>query len=109
MARRVTSATRDGEVERRRRPRLGDAPLSAPLEAHLQLTNRCDAGCQGCYTGATPNGAPASGARRSGSARSTRSPTRGVFHLALGGGESAVLPWLGELAEHARGEGSCPT
>ena len=37
---------------------LGDAPLSAPLEAHLQLTNRCDAGCQGCYTGASPEGAP---------------------------------------------------
>src|SRR4029077_12583985 len=34
-----------------------DAVLSAPLEAHLQLTNRCDAGCQGCYTGATPAGA----------------------------------------------------
>jgi hypothetical protein len=23
--------------------------LSGPLEAHLQLTNRCGAGCQGCY------------------------------------------------------------
>src|SRR5262249_56180801 len=33
---------------------IGARPLAAPLEAHLQLTNRCDAGCQGCYTGATP-------------------------------------------------------
>ena len=24
---------------------IGRQPLSAPLEAHLQLTNRCDAGC----------------------------------------------------------------
>ena len=32
----------------------------------------------------------------------------GVFHLALGGGESAVLPWLGELAAHARARGLVP-
>ncbi len=32
----------------------------------------------------------------------------GVFHVALGGGESAVLPWLGELAEHARRRGIVP-
>ena len=38
-------------------PALGDAPLSAPLEAHLQLTNKCTAGCQGCYTGASAEGA----------------------------------------------------
>src|ERR1700690_1425874 len=35
-----------------------DSVLSGPLEAHLQLTNRCEAGCSGCYTGATPSGAP---------------------------------------------------
>src|SRR5690349_13097471 len=38
--------------------RVGRSTLSAPLEAHLQLTNRCDAGCTGCYTGASPEGAP---------------------------------------------------
>src|SRR5690606_14436579 len=37
---------------------VGRSVLSAPLEAHLQLTNRCDAGCRGCYTGATPRGGP---------------------------------------------------
>src|SRR6185436_13865719 len=31
-----------------------------------------------------------------------------VFHVALGGGESAVLPWLGELAAHARTRGIIP-
>ena len=30
---------------------MSAAPLSAPLEAHLQLTNRCDAGCRGCQSG----------------------------------------------------------
>jgi radical SAM protein with 4Fe4S-binding SPASM domain len=32
----------------------------------------------------------------------------GVFHLALGGGESASLPWLGELAAYARMRGLVP-
>lgn len=84
---------------------LGDAPLSAPLEAHMQLTNRCDAGCQGCYTGASPDGAP----NEWGLAAWTRAidelADAGVFHVALGGGESAVLPWLGELVDHARRRG----
>ena len=31
-----------------------------------------------------------------------------MFHLALGGGESAVLPWLGELASYARERGLVP-
>src|SRR5262245_29773087 len=84
---------------------LGARPLSAPIEAHLQLTNRCDAGCQGCYTGATPQGA----AGEWGLAEWTRAidalADAGVFHLALGGGESAALPWLGEVAAHARRRG----
>jgi radical SAM protein with 4Fe4S-binding SPASM domain len=87
---------------------LGAAPLRAPLEAHLQLTNRCDAGCQGCYTGATPTGA----AGEWGLAEWTRAvdalADAGVFHLALGGGESATLPWLGDLARHARARGLVP-
>ena len=60
-----------------------------------RLSNRCDAGCQGCYTGATPTGA----AGEWGLAEWTRAvdalADAGVFHLALGGGESATLPWLG--------------
>lgn len=87
---------------------LGRAPLSAPLEAHLQLTNRCDVGCKGCYTGASPQGAP----REYGLVEWQRAidalADMGVFHLALGGGESATLPWLGELAAHARARGLVP-
>lgn len=92
--------TGDGDV--------GGAPLSAPLEAHLQLTNRCDVGCQGCYTGATPSG----GAREWGAEEWMRAidklADQGVFHLALGGGESATLPWLGDIARHARRRGLTP-
>lgn len=87
---------------------VGAAPLSAPLEAHLQITNQCDAGCTGCYTAATPGGHP----REWGLSRWKRAVDEladaGVFHLALGGGESATLPWLGELAEHARARGLVP-
>nr|MBA3461416.1 radical SAM protein [Deltaproteobacteria bacterium] len=79
-----------------------------PLEAHLQLTNRCTAGCSGCYTGASAEGGP----NEWGLAEWTRAidalADAGVFHVALGGGESAVLPWLGTLAEHARRRGIVP-
>lgn len=87
---------------------VGERVLTAPLEAHLQLTNRCNAGCKGCYTGASPEGAP----REWGLVEWTRALDQladaGVFHVALGGGESAILPWLGELADHARARGIVP-
>jgi radical SAM protein with 4Fe4S-binding SPASM domain len=89
-------------------PGLGEHVLSAPLEAHLQLTNRCTAGCTGCYTGASAAGAP----REWGLVEWRRAidalADAGVFHVALGGGESAVLPWLGELAAHAQARGIVP-
>jgi radical SAM protein with 4Fe4S-binding SPASM domain len=88
--------------------RWNEARLSAPLEAHLQLTNRCDAGCQGCYTGATPTGAAGEWGLAEWKRAVDELAARGVFHLALGGGESALLPWLGEVAEHARARGLVP-
>ncbi|HEV7559838.1 MAG TPA: hypothetical protein VGO00_30380, partial [Kofleriaceae bacterium] len=48
-ARRWTA--RDPAAWREPESALGEHPLTAPLEAHLQLTNRCAAGCKGCYTG----------------------------------------------------------
>ena len=108
MARRVTRVTGAPPAWRDPESELGEHVLSAPLEAHLQLTNRCGAGCVGCYTGASPQGAP----NEWGLAEWTRAidalADAGVFHLALGGGESAVLPWLGELAAHARARGLVP-
>ena len=82
--------------------------LSAPLEAHLQLTNRCEAGCQGCYTGATPTGAAGEWGLAEWKRAIDALAERGVFHLALGGGESALLPWLGEVAAYAREKGLVP-
>ena len=89
-------------------PALGEHVLSAPLEAHLQLTNKCDAGCQGCYTGASPQGAPNEYGLVEWKRAIDALADAGVFHVALGGGESAVLPWLGELADHARAKGIIP-
>jgi len=87
---------------------LGDHVLSAPLEAHLQLTNRCGAGCAGCYTGASPTGGPNEWGLVEWQRAVDVLADAGVFHLALGGGESAVLPWLGELAAYARARGLVP-
>ena len=87
---------------------IGDAVLSAPLEAHLQLTNRCDVGCVGCYTGATPTGSNAEWGFEEWRQAIDELANMGVFHLALGGGESATLPWLGALAAHARQRGMVP-
>ncbi|HTJ41336.1 MAG TPA: radical SAM protein [Kofleriaceae bacterium] len=87
---------------------LGDRTLSAPLEAHLQLTNRCEVGCTGCYTGASPEGAPREWGLVEWKRAIDELARMGVFHLALGGGESATLPWLGEIAAHARARGMIP-
>ena len=89
-------------------PALGTHVLSAPLEAHLQLTNKCTAGCQGCYTGASAEGAPNEWGLTEWKRAIDELAAAGVFHVALGGGESAVLPWLGELAHHARTRGIIP-
>ena len=90
-------------------PELDDGtPLSAPLEAHLQLTNRCDAGCATCYTGASPQGTPAEWGLAKWCAAIDELAAAGVFHVALGGGESAHLPWLGELLSHCWQRGVIP-
>lgn len=81
--------------------------LSAPVEAHLALTNACNAGCTHCYQS---SGAPLEGELgREGMLRLVDSlADAGVFHVALGGGESFLLPWLFEIADHARARGMVP-
>jgi len=87
---------------------VGQAPLSAPLEAHLQLTNGCSVGCKGCYTGATPQPSSAEWGLEAWRRAIDELAAMRVFHLALGGGESADLPWLGEIAAYARDRGLIP-
>ena len=108
MARRMARIDGEPAVWRGREGELGDHVLSAPLEAHLQLTNKCGAGCVGCYTGASPQGASNEWGLVEWKRAIDALADAGVFHLALGGGESAVLPWLGELATYARERGLVP-
>lgn len=108
MARQVARVPEQPLLWRDPEVALGDHVLSAPLEAHLQLTNRCAAGCTGCYTGASPHGAAREWGLGEWKLAIDELARAGVFHLALGGGESATLPWLGELAEHARARGLVP-
>ncbi len=81
--------------------------LSAPVEVHMALTNRCSAGCPHCYMDA---GAADAGeldtARMRGALRALAD--LGVFHVALGGGEALERTDLFELAEFARQVGLVP-
>jgi radical SAM protein with 4Fe4S-binding SPASM domain len=97
-----------GYTDERRWTPTSPTHLSAPLEAHLQLTNRCDAGCTGCYTAATPKGLSDEADLAQWKRSIDALAEAGVFHLALGGGESALLPWLPEIVEHARARGLVP-
>ncbi len=85
---------------------LGDGPLSAPTEVHLVLSRRCSAGCTGCYVGATPDGPALS--EIDARAAIDRLAEMGVFHVALGGGEAVDLPYLLDVARHARRRGLVP-
>lgn len=76
------------------------ATLSAPIEAQLQLSRRCAAGCSTCYVAATPQGEVMDLA--SAKTAIDRLAEKGVFRVAFGGGEPLELEWIFELAAHAR-------
>lgn len=81
-------------------------PPSPPLEAHVAVTSRCGAGCEGCYLDATPDGLePPSAAIE---ARLVAIARAGAFTVAFGGGEPTTRRDLGELADRARALGLQP-
>jgi len=82
--------------------------LSAPTEAHLMSTNRCNMACASCYTGATPSGDPQELSGTEWRQALKTLADMGVFHVALGGGESLLRPDLLELAAYARIQGLVP-
>lgn len=88
-------------------PGLDVDPLTAPTEVHLAVTDRCPAGCKGCYADATPRGHHPSLAALK--ARLSRLAEQGVFSVAFGGGEAMVRDDLAALAAHARALGLTPT
>lgn len=88
----------------------GDADLTAtlvaPTEVHVMTTNRCPAGCPGCYTSAVPESDDL--VTSSWTRTLDRLAEMGVFHVALGGGESLLRDDLFALAAHARLRGLVP-
>jgi radical SAM protein with 4Fe4S-binding SPASM domain len=85
----------------------GAAPgPSAPLEAHVAVTSRCGAGCEGCYLDARPDGAHVPEDRL---LRTLEALGRaGVMTVAFGGGEPILRGDLASLAAHARACGLVP-
>ncbi|MEW6775946.1 MAG: radical SAM protein [Bdellovibrionota bacterium] len=84
--------------------------LSAPTEVHLALTNYCAAGCPACYMDSRPTD-PLEESREDFERAFSRVKAlarMGVFHVALGGGETLEVPWLFDLAHEMRRLGMVP-
>lgn len=81
--------------------------LSAPTEIHFALTNRCDRDCAHCYMDSGPNSSPDLTFSEV-AAFIDSVAAMGVFHLALGGGESMLRDDLFAIARYARSRGIVP-
>jgi radical SAM protein with 4Fe4S-binding SPASM domain len=79
---------------------------SAPIEVHLAVTERCGAGCEGCYIDARPDGAEK--ARDAVLRELDALRDAGVFTVAFGGGEPTTRDDLDVLADAARARGITP-
>jgi radical SAM protein with 4Fe4S-binding SPASM domain len=85
---------------------LADAPPTPPIEVHLAVTQRCGAGCEGCYLDARPDGLEPPQDVMLGRLDVLREA--GVMTVAFGGGEPLTRDDLGVLAEAARERGLTP-
>jgi len=74
-----------------------------PLEAHVAVTERCGAGCVGCYVDAQPDGHEPTLAELD--ARFAELARLGVFVVALGGGEPTTRRDLGDVVRAAKRHG----
>ncbi|MBW2463764.1 MAG: radical SAM protein, partial [Deltaproteobacteria bacterium] len=88
-------------------PGLGVPVLTAPTEVHVAVTERCPAGCAGCYANATPDGHEPTFRELTDRLDALRA--MGVFSVAFGGGEAALRRDIGAVAAHARRIGLAPT
>ena len=88
-------------------PGLDVERLEGPTEAHVALTERCPAGCRGCYADATPEGhEPALADILE---RLDRLAELGAFSVAFGGGEASLRDDLDVIVAHAQSRGLTPT
>ena len=74
-----------------------------PLEAHVAVTERCGAGCEGCYVDATPDGHEPAISKIDETLDALAKA--GVFVVAFGGGEPTTRADLGDIARSARKKG----
>jgi len=81
--------------------------LSAPTEVHFSFTNQCSAGCEHCYTDSVPSGLDEFTLEEMKTHIDTLADF-GVFHVALGGGESLEREDVFEIAEYIKKKGMIP-
>lgn len=81
--------------------------LSAPLEVHFSVTNKCSAGCKTCYTNSLPNDPNELSIEKFKEAIDILSDMK-VFHLAMGGGEALEREDFFELVEYVRSKNITP-
>ena len=80
---------------------LQDGVFSAPLDAHIAITTRCNMFCKGCYNtreGDEPEDISLNRAKTV----IDKLAELGVFSLSFGGGEPTLHPDVFEIAEYAR-------
>ncbi|MBM4153050.1 MAG: radical SAM protein, partial [Kiritimatiellaceae bacterium] len=81
--------------------------LSAPTELHFSFTNKCSAGCTHCYTNSVPD-AKEEFTLEDMKKHIDRLADFGVFHIALGGGESLERDDIFEIAAYIRTKNMVP-
>jgi radical SAM protein with 4Fe4S-binding SPASM domain len=82
--------------------------LTAPVEAHLTITKRCNLTCTHCYQESSPDRGASDLAHGAWIERLDALAAAKVFHVAIGGGEALTRPDLLALAEAARARGITP-
>ncbi len=82
--------------------------LSAPVEAHLTVTKRCNLACTHCYQESTPQKGDTDIPLDAWLARLDALARARVFHVAIGGGEALTRGDLLTIAEAARARGITP-
>lgn len=84
-----------------------DKHLTAPLEVHFSVTNKCSAGCKACYTNSLPEDPMALSINKVKEAIDILAEMK-IFHLAMGGGEALERDDFFEIAQYVREKGIIP-
>ena len=86
---------------------MREGVFSAPLDAHLALTTRCNMYCTGCYSTCEGDESIDISLERA-KAVIDKLSELGLLSISFGGGEPTLYPHLFELAKYARGKNVLP-